>query len=259
MDLALAGQTVVVTGASRGIGLAVTRAFVQEGARVVAGARTTTPELAALAEDGSVTVVEVDLSTPDGPAGLVAAAGPRVDVLVNNVGAAHPRPEGFLEITDEMWRSTLELDLMAGVRAIRAVVPVMLANGGGAIVNIGSVNARLPDPLVLDYSAAKAAAGSMAKSLSKELGPHGIRVNSVDPGPVATDLWLGAGGVASVVGGASGASPEDVAAGAAASMVTGRFTRPDEVADLVLVLASPRFGNVTGSNVLIDGGLVTTL
>jgi NAD(P)-dependent dehydrogenase (short-subunit alcohol dehydrogenase family) len=135
----------------------------------------------------------------------------------------------------------------------------MLAYGGGAIVNIGSVNARLPDPLVLDYSAAKAAAGSMAKSLSKELGPHGIRVNSVDPGPVATDLWLGAGGVAEVVGGAHGASPEDVAAGAAAAMVTGRFTRPEEVADLVLVLASTRFGNVTGANVVIDGGLITTL
>ena len=158
----------------------------------------------------------MDLSTPDGPGTLVAAAGPRVDVLVNNVGSAHPRPGGFLEITDEMWRATLELDLMASVRAVRAVVPVMLAYGGGAIVNIGSVNARLPDPLVLDYSAAKAAAGSMAKSLSKELGPHGIRVNTVDPGPVATDLWLGKGGVAEVVGGAHGASPEDVAAGAAA-------------------------------------------
>jgi NAD(P)-dependent dehydrogenase (short-subunit alcohol dehydrogenase family) len=112
MDLALNGQTVVVTRASRGIGLAVTRAFVQEGARVVAGARTTTPELAALTEDGAATVVEVDLSTPDGPARLVAAAGPRVDVLLNNVGAAHPRPQGFLEITDDMWRDALELDLM---------------------------------------------------------------------------------------------------------------------------------------------------
>src|SRR5213595_745812 len=111
MDLALTGQTVVVTGASRGIGLAVTRAFLQEGAHVVAGARTTTPELASLAADGAVTVVEVDLSTPDGPAHLVAAAGPGVDVLVNNVGAAHPRPEGFLQITDDMWRATLELDL----------------------------------------------------------------------------------------------------------------------------------------------------
>ena len=259
MDLDLTDRIVVVTGASRGIGLAVTRAFVAEGARVVAGARSATPELTALAEGGSVTIVEVDLSTPGGPAELVAAAGPRVDVLVNNVGSAHPRPDGFLEITDEMWRATLELDLMASVRATRAVVPVMLTYGGGAIVNIGSVNARLPDPLVLDYSAAKAAAGSMAKSLSKELGPHGIRVNSVDPGPVATDLWLGKGGVAEVVGGANGATPADVAAGAAASMVTGRFTRPEEVADVVLVLASSRFGNVTGSNVVIDGGLITTL
>ena len=259
MDLALTGQIAVVTGASRGIGLAVVRALVDEGAHVVAGARTTTPELAELASTGAVDVVEVDLSTPDGPDQLVESAGPKVDVLVNNVGSAHPRPAGFLEITDDMWRATLELDLMASVRAIRAVLPGMLARGAGAIVNIGSVNARLPDPLVLDYSAAKGAAGNMAKSLSKELGPHGIRVNTVDPGPVATDLWLGAGGVAEVVGGANGVEPDDVAAGAAAGMVTGRFSRPEEVADLVVVLASPRFGNVTGASFTIDGGLVTTL
>ena len=259
MDLALADRTAVVTGASRGIGLAVTKALVAEGARVVAGARSTGPDLAALADGGSVEVVAVDLSTPDGPARLVDAAGPRIDVLVNNVGSAHPRPDGFLTITEEMWHDTLELDLMAGVRAIRAVVPIMLANGGGSIVNLGSVNARVPDPMVLDYSAAKAAAGNVAKSLSKELGPRGIRVNSVDPGPVATDLWLGPGGVAEVVGGATDITPEEVAAGAAAGMVTGRFTRPDEVADVVLVLASPRFGNVTGANVLVDGGMITTL
>jgi NAD(P)-dependent dehydrogenase (short-subunit alcohol dehydrogenase family) len=121
----------------------------------------------------------------------------------------------------------------------------MLANGGGAIVNIGSSTPGCPIRWCSATRQSKAAAVSMAKSLSQELGPRGIRVNSVDPGPVATDLWLGAGGVAVVVGGASGASAEDVAAGAAASMVTGRFTRPDEVAELVLV--SPRFGNVTGS------------
>ena len=194
-----------------------------------------------------------------GRARLVEAAGDRIDIVVNNVGAAPPRLDGFLAITDEMWQRTLELDLMAAVRTLRAAIPVLLAGGGGAIVNIGSVNARLPDPAVLDYSAAKSALVNLAKSLSKEFGSHGIRVNTIDPGPVATDLWLGAGGVAELVGGASGQSAEAVAAAAAAGMVTGRFTRPEEVADLVLFLASARAANITGADFLIDGGLVTTL
>jgi len=121
------------------------------------------------------------------------------------------------------------------------------------------VNAALPDPLVIDYSAAKAALSNLSKSLSKELGAHGIRVNTISPGPVATDLWLGENGVAQSVARAGGGSPDEVAAGAAAAAVTGRFTRPEEVADLVLVLASDRFGNVTGADFRIDGGLIPTL
>ena len=166
---------------------------------------------------------------------------------------------GFLAITDEMWQQTLNLDLMSAVRTMRAAIPVMLAGGGGVIVNIGSLNARLPDPAVLDYSAAKAALVNVGKSLSKEFGPRGIRVNTVDPGPVATDLWLGADGVAARVASKSGQRPEDVAAAAAAGMVTGRFTRPEEVADLVLFLASARAGNITGADFVIDGGMVTTI
>jgi NAD(P)-dependent dehydrogenase (short-subunit alcohol dehydrogenase family) len=135
----------------------------------------------------------------------------------------------------------------------------MLANGGGAIVNTGSLNARLPDPLVIDYSASKAALSNFAKALSKEFGSRGIRVNTVDPGPVATDLWLGAEGVAAHVGAAHDVAAGDIAAGAASQMVTGRFSEPAEVADLVLLLASERTGNVTGAQFTIDGGMVTTL
>jgi NAD(P)-dependent dehydrogenase (short-subunit alcohol dehydrogenase family) len=158
-----------------------------------------------------------------------------------------------------MWQQTLELNLMAAVRTMRAAIPVMLGGGGGVIVNIASLNARLPDPAVLDYSASKAALVNVSKSLSKEFGPRGIRVNSVDPGPVATDLWLGTGGVASQIGEKSGQRPEDVAAAAAAGMVTGRFTRPEEVADLVLFLAGARSENITGADFVIDGGMVTTI
>jgi NAD(P)-dependent dehydrogenase (short-subunit alcohol dehydrogenase family) len=259
MQLGLEGLIVVVTGASRGIGLAVAQGFAAEGAHVVVGARSESTELQKLVDAGTATVVEVDLADPAGPDRLVALAGDRIDVLVNNVGAVTPRVDGFLAITDEMWRRTLDLDLMSAVRTMRAAIPVMLGRGGGVIVNVGSINARLPDPSVLDYSAAKSALVSVAKSLSKEFGPRGIRVNTVDPGPVATDLWLGTEGVAARVGAATDQQPHDVAAEAAAEMVTGRFTRPDEVADLVLFLSSSRAGNITGVDYAIDGGLVTTI
>lgn len=258
MTIDLQGQTAVVTGASRGIGLAVTRALAGSGAHVVAGAKHSSPELAQLAAAGSVTVAELDLSTPGGPGDLVAAAGDRVDILVNNVGSAPPRTDGFLAITDAQWLATLNLNLMAAVRATRAALPAMLSAGHGAIVSICSVNSVLADPAVLDYSASKAALASFSKALSKEVGPQGIRVNTVSPGPVATDLWLGDGGVAATIGQATGSRPQDVADNAAKAMVTGRFSRPEEVADLVLLLASDVTGNVTGADFRIDGGLIPT-
>jgi NAD(P)-dependent dehydrogenase (short-subunit alcohol dehydrogenase family) len=258
MDLGLEGRIAIVTGASRGIGLAVTRGLVTEGARVTAGARKSTAELDELAGTGQVQVVQVDLAEPDGPARLVAAAGGRIDILVNNVGAAPARPGGFAEITDDDWLASLTLDLMAAVRTIRAALPIMAAAGKGAIVNISSVNASLPDPGVMDYSAAKAALANFSKALSKEAGRNGVRVNTVSPGPVATDLWLGDHGVAATVSRATGASPQDVQSQAAGQSVTGRFSRPDEVADLVVILASDRTANVTGADITIDGGLIPT-
>jgi NAD(P)-dependent dehydrogenase (short-subunit alcohol dehydrogenase family) len=258
MDLRLNGQTAVVTGASRGIGLAVVHGLVAEGVSVTAGALKSSAELAELAGSGLVRVVEVDLAEPGGPARLVAAAGDRIDILVNNVGAAPARPGGFAEITDEDWQASLTLNLMAAVRTTRAALPVMLAAGKGAIVNISSANAFLPDPAVMDYSAAKSALANFSKSLSKEVGPHGIRVNTISPGPVATDLWLGETGVAATVSRETGARPQDVQSQAAHQMVTGRFSRPDEVADLVLILASDRTANVTGADITIDGGLIPT-
>jgi NAD(P)-dependent dehydrogenase (short-subunit alcohol dehydrogenase family) len=258
MIIDLSGQTAIVTGASRGIGLAVTRALAGSGARVIAGALHSSAELDQLAAEGLVRVLELDLSAPDGPARLVAMAGERIDILVNNVGGAPPRTAGFLAITDADWLASININLMAAVRATRSALPSMLAAGKGAIVNVCSVNSVLSDPAVMDYSAAKAALASFSKALSKEVGPRGVRVNTVSPGPVATDLWLGSDGVAARVGHATGARPEDVAESAARDMVTGRFSRPDEVADLVLLLASDVTANVTGADIRIDGGLVPT-
>src|SRR6266513_5480907 len=134
------------------------------------------------------------------------------------------RTGGFVSVTDEMWQATLELNLLAAVRATRAALPVMLAAGRGSIVTICSVNSTMADPAVIDYGAAKAALANFCKALSREVGGRGIRVNTVSPGPVATALWLGEDGVAATVARATGAKPEEVAAQAARQMVTGRFT-----------------------------------
>ena len=257
MNFELTGKTAIVTGASRGIGLAVAQALSAEGVLVAGAARALTPEL----KDAAAVTVAADLATPGGAAALVDAAIAEfggIDILVNNVGAVHPRPGGFVSVTDDEWLETLNLDLMSAVRTTRAALPSMLARAG-AIVTVCSVNATLPDPLVIDYSAAKAACLSFFKSLSKEVGGRGVRVNTVSPGPVATDLWLGKGGVAETVAGAVGAEPGNVAAKAAAGSVTGRFTRPEEVADLVVFLASDRGGNLTGADIVIDGGLTQTM
>ena len=262
MDLNLSGKVAVVTGASRGIGLAIAQALAAEGVRVVAGARTSSAALDALVAAGSAVAVLADLTTSAGSEQLVGRAVEAfggLDVLVNNVGGVRPRLGGFLAVGDDEFSWSLEVNYLAAVRTTRAALPHLLARAPSSIVTVSSVNAVLPDPGVIDYGAAKAALSSFCKALSKEVGPRGVRVNTVSPGPVSTALWLGSDGVAETLGRANGVDPAAVAASAVAGTATGRFTTPGEVADLVVMLASPNVGNVTGTDVVIDGGLVQTL
>jgi NAD(P)-dependent dehydrogenase (short-subunit alcohol dehydrogenase family) len=261
MDLELTDKVAVVTGAGKGIGMAVTRALADEGARVVAASRST-ETLEGL--DG-VTAVALDLAAPDGPAQLIRRAVDehgRVDVLVNNVGAVRLRLDGFLGTSDDEFEWAMQMNFFIALRATRAALGPMLAAGGGAIVNMASVNAFYhPDAAVLDYGAAKAALVNLTKALSQEFGPRGVRVNAISPGPVNTDVWLGEHGVANTVAQATGVDADTARAAIVAGMggiPSGRFTTPEEVATLVVLLASPRTANVSGANYVIDGGLIKT-
>lgn len=260
MDLHLSGKIAVVTGASKGIGLAVTKALVEAGAHVVAGARTRGDQLPALEERGQVSFVPVDLSLAGSAEDLVAAAAHHggIDVLINNVGRSTVHPE-FASITDADWQACWELNVMGTVRPTRAALPQMERRGGGSIVFVGSINAYLPGPDTYGYCAAKAAITNISKALSKELGPKNIRVNSVSPGPVLTEFWTEQGEVVAGFAAANGQTAEEFKEMLASNAPTGRFTTPEEVADLIVFLASDRAGNTTGSDYRIDGGYVATL
>ena len=264
MDLLLTDRVALVTGASKGIGLAVARTLAEEGARVVAASRSLTPELAAL----DVLHVTADLTDPAAPAAVVAAAAEAyggIDVVVNNAGGAvtgSPLPHaGFLTRGDDEWAGIFEFNLHAVVRMCRAALPLLVARGGGAIVNVSSANARQPSPFNAEYSAAKAALTNLGTALSEEFAPQGVRVNTVSPGPVMTPWWTDPGGAAERFGAMVGADADAVLTKVAPEMMgvsTGRLATAQEIADAVAYLASPRAASTTGSDLVVDGGLLKT-
>ena len=263
MELNFKDKVVIVTGASKGIGLAVVKVIGREGGRIVAGSRTTTPELTSLRDIYDITVISVDLAAANGPSSLMDAAVKRhgkIDVLINNVGVASPRT-GFLDISDEEWQRVFNLTFFSAVRAARAALPYLITSRG-VIINVSSINARLPFPMVVDYSAAKAALSNFTKALSEEFAPRGVRINAVAPGPVRTPFWTDPGGFADVVASGSGVSAQtalDETVPRNMGISTGRVTEADEVADLVAYLASSRAANITGAEFVIDGGQIKTL
>ncbi len=262
MDLQLQDRVVVVTGASKGIGLAVARGALEEGARVIAASRTLTQELEALTGERLIHVA-ADFSEAEAPAEVVARAVEAfggLDVLVNNVGGpAENGPHGsFLDVDDATWKRTLDFNLLSVVRATRAALPLLREGDGGAIVNISSVNARQPFTAVIDYSAAKAALTNLGKALSEEFAPQGVRVNTLSPGPVRTPLWESPASLATAMseqGAGTVAAVLDDVLPEAMGLSTGRFASAEEIAHLVLLLASPLSASTTGAELLIDSGL----
>jgi NAD(P)-dependent dehydrogenase (short-subunit alcohol dehydrogenase family) len=264
MDLQLTGKVALVTGASKGIGLAVTRTLLAEGARVVAVSRTETPELKELAGP-DLLHAPADFMAADAPAQVVdqvVSEFGRLDVLVNNIGGPPPGVtmprQSFLDGADSDWQAVFELNLFATVRAVRAALPHLI-EAGGSIVNVSSTNGRQPSPMNVDYSTAKAGLNALTKALSEEFAPRGVRVNTVSPGPVRTPWWTDAGGAADIIAGWLGVSPDEVLDSKAPelmSLSTGRLVDPQEIADVVVLLASPRSASTTGSDFVVDGGML---
>lgn len=249
----LTNKTVLVTGASRGIGLHTVQALAEQGATVIGVARDNSAELSNMAAE----IVTADLATAEGPAEAVAAVRDRhgpIDVLVNNVGAFTARTEGFAAVSDAQWQHTFEINFFSAVRAIRAALPDLLEQRG-VIVNISSINGRTPQPPVVDYAAAKAALTNLSVGLAQELGPQGVQVTTVSPGPTRTPAWTSPNGFGADLAAANGLSHDEFLRdiGQHTGIPTGRLTDPAEVAAVVALLASGKAPNAHGADWAIDG------
>ena len=244
----LDGRTAIVTGASRGIGAATARALDRAGARVALVARDR-EALGAVAVglQNSPLILAVDLADPDAPARLVAEAADRVgaiDVLVNNAALAARAPTVELDaaLVDRLYAVNVRAPLLL----IAALVPSMVERGRGAIVNISSGSAVVGTPRRAAYAATKGAIDAATRSLAIELGPHGIRVNSVAPGVVDTEMWARNKAIPGVIEEIEAMTP------------LRRWATPEDIADVVAFLASDAARFVTGETICVDGGLART-
>ena len=252
MDLGLKDRVAIVTGSSRGLGLASAKSLAAEGCRVClcargeAGLREAEKAVSDAAGDGaSVLAVTADVSRPEGVQHVTdrtAAAFGGIDILVNNVGFA--AGGGLLETTDAEWKEAIDQTLFPSVRASRVVVPHMLRRGGGAIVIIASIFGREAGGR-MTYNAVKAAEISLAKSLAQQLAPSNIRVNSVSPGSILFEggsWWR-----------RQQADPIAIAEFVKRELPFGRFGRPEEIGDVVAFLCSPRASWISGTSIVVDG------
>jgi NAD(P)-dependent dehydrogenase (short-subunit alcohol dehydrogenase family) len=257
-DLELSGRRALVTGGTKGIGKAVVARLRAMGATVL-----TTARARRSADTGAGLFVAADITTVEGCAAIANAVRVQlggIDIIVHVVGGSSAPAGGFARLDDDEWHSALDLNLFPAVRLDRALVPAMLDQGSGVIIHVTSIQDRLPlHEATLAYAAAKAALANYSKGLSKELSPQGIRVIRVSPGWVETEAAVG------LVTELAAKSRSDYEGARKALMQSlggipiGRPARPEEVADLIAFLVSPRAASITGTEYVIDGGTVPTV
>lgn len=257
MDLGLRGKTAVVTGASKGIGRAIARALAAEGVDLAICARTQVEIARAAAEIADATGSAVyplaaDLAHAAEVERLAAFATERlgrVDILVNNAGAI---PAGTLEsIDDETWRSAYDLKLWGYVRLTRALLPAMKARGSGAILNIVGNAGRQPSAGYIAGGPANAALMNFTKGLAADVGPHGVRVNAINPGPIVTERHAAMNAIRARE---QGVSVAEVERAAARSIPLGRAGTPEEVAAAAVFLVSDAASYIHGAILPVEGG-----
>jgi 3-oxoacyl-[acyl-carrier protein] reductase len=269
MDLGLKGRVCVVTGASRGIGRETARLLCAEGAKVLLVGRSE-ERLAAAREEaasagaevaGQAATLTLDVTTADAGERVLAAAERHfgsLDVLVNNAGAAQWRH--LDDVPDEDWYAQYELNVMAPLRAMRAVAPSMAERGWGRIVNVCSTAGKRPSAAMPEYSVAKAAELSLSRLFADQYAKRGVLVNAICPGPVEAELWMEPGGLLDQSKEMSGAeSREEALATASAKRPIGRLAEVGEIAAAIVFLCSERASYVAGAAWSVDGGTVQVI